>query len=190
MGADERRMQSIADEIVAGSARHQRRARWAVGAGVLIAVLVTAAALLVSLRGRDGDNRPLAADGSRAPSAHPAGGQLSDDAQVYAATLQHLRRSGAIVVYRRVCDSKGVCSAGSATARLRAELRELVGARLRYVGHSLDATTLQSILLDGTRAQVEISNDCGRMCLSGERVRLAKISGTWRFTGDLTQWIS
>ena len=195
MSADEQQAQRIAEDIVVGHARHRRRARWAVIAGAAIAV-AAAVPLAIVLHRPATDGRPVAIGEhttKRPPATVPKYNSQStgaDDARIYAAVLRDWPGTGTMPVYQRVCNSGGVCSAGAATAGLRQELTQLLGARLRFVAHAVGAIHLEAVHVHRNSASAQIEEDCGRMCLFGERVHLIRAGSDWRLTGDVEQWIS
>jgi hypothetical protein len=201
VSADEQQVQRIAEDIVVGHARHRRRARWAVGAGAGIAVAAAVPLAIVLYRpvtaGRPITMREqgtrqsthIAQSASIAPRyATPA--MTTDDADIYAAVLRDWQPFGALRVFQRVCNSEGVCSAGAETADLRRQLIMLLGARLHFLAHEPGAIQLQGVRVRGNVASVRIEDGCGPMCLSGERVQLARAGASWRLSGDAVRWIS
>jgi hypothetical protein len=195
MSADKQHVQRIAEDIVVGHARHRRRTRWAVVAGAAMAV-AAAVPLAIVLDRPVTDGRPVAIreDATRLPRStvpkYTPQSAGADDARIYAAVLRDRPGAGAMPVYQRVCNSDGVCSAGAATAGLRQELTQLLGARLHFVAQPVGAIHLQAVHVHQNSATVEIEEDCGRMCLFGERVHLTRAGPDWRLTGDVEQWIS
>ncbi len=195
MSADEQQVQRIAEDIVVGHARHRRRTRWAVVAGAAIAV-TAAVPLAVVLRRPVTDGRPVSLPerASTAPSRvaplNTAAAPVADDARIYAAVLRDWRPSGALRIYQRVCNSDGVCSAGPATAGLRHELGELLDARARFVPHPMGAVALQAVHIHGASASARVEENCGPMCVSGERAHLTRVGSDWQLTGGAVHWIS
>jgi hypothetical protein len=198
MSADNQEVQRIAEEIVVGHARHRRRTRWAVVAGAAVAVAAVVPLAIVLHRPAT-DGRPVAMRDHPTPLPPPTvpiytpQSSAADDARIYAAVLRDWHgasASGAMPVYRRVCNSDGVCSAGVATAGLRQELTQQLGPRLHFVGQAVGSIHLQVVHVHGNSASAQIEEDCGRMCLFGERVHLTRAGPDWRLTGDAEQWIS
>jgi hypothetical protein len=195
MSADEQQVQRIAEDIVVGHARHRRRTRWAVIAGAAMAV-AAAVPLAIVLDRPATDGRPVAMREHATPPPPPIVPKYTsqaagaDDARIYAAVLRARPGAGVMPVYQRVCNSDGVCSAGPATAGLRQELTQLLGARLHFVAHAVGAIHLEAVHVHRNSASVQIEEDCGRMCLFGERVHLTRAGPDWRLTGEVEQWIS
>lgn len=190
---DDQRLRRMTEDIVVGHARHRVRTRWAVVAGVLLAVGVAVPASVVLTRGSGSAASSTVAAGRAAPSLRPGVSQtrVSDAAAVYAATLMDRWPSGPVIrVYDRVCDADGVCAAGARTQRLRDDLVVLFGSRIRFQSGPVGAVALQRVSVDGDRATARLEENCGRMCVSGEQVRLSRVDGRWRVVGPRHEWIS
>jgi hypothetical protein len=144
---DRARVRRIADGIVAAHAGYRRRVRWAIAAGAAVAVITALPSLLVLHRhdetaaalGGSAPTGALPAVMTRTPTSvaphtyeSPAFQSAGEGgATDFASALRRWRPRGVIRVYRP-----------STTPVQRAELRTMLGSRVRFVGTRVGAAVL------------------------------------------------
>lgn len=203
--SDRLRARRIADGIVVSHARYRRRVRWALAAGASLAVAAAVPAVVVLAHGAVGRSAggsasdlhvtasaPVPATGrpprrhTRSPSPPAPVSNTTERmdapdvaALVYTVTLRGWQPRGPIRIL-----------AASAPQRLRAGLRATLGRRVRFVAAPAGATMLQGVLVDGSRATAQVQDNCGPLCVRGERVYLVRRRGGWQLTGRTRSWSS
>lgn len=194
--ADQRLVQRMTDDIVGAQARHRRRTRWAIGAGIVVALAV-AAPLAVVLNRPAAGGHPAAApnldastSGAHHPMAPASGRSPSPQAEVYAAALRSWHGATAWNVYRSVCDIGGTCSAGRPTQALRDDLTALLGPALRFTDTAEYSISLQRVSVTGDHALAQLQQGCGPRCFEGQRAHYRRTPSGWREFGTTAGWIT
>jgi hypothetical protein len=210
---DQQQLQRMTEDILGAQARHRRRTRWAVAAGVAVTIAVAVPVAIVMSHPVTNGHPIAAHQQTPTPTSSPrtAGGQpssLSDEAQIYAVVIggrpsaDETRRR--IYVRDEFCTglmdlsgSRGACRPGPIPMETQRQIRRIVGPSVHFTSApprpSLDGPvmTIGTAAIDGDRAEVIVDMQCGPLCGQGATSVLTRRNGAWRVTGATGPgWIS